>query len=77
MGALVWIFLGETLLIGLVGLLDIDGAAAYLPFQALDAADGTGGGDLLSYWAGVAVALGWVALLGAVGTERTRRRDIT
>ena len=76
-GTLVWIFLGETLLIGLFGLLDIDGAAAYLPFQALDAADGTGGEDLLGYRPGVAVSLGWFALLGAAGTERTRRRDIT
>ncbi len=76
-GTLVWIFLGETLLIGLFGLLDIDGAAAYLPFQALDAADGSGGGELLSYWPGVAVSLGWIALLGAVGVARTRRRDIT
>ena len=76
-GTLVWIFLGETLLIGLFGLLDIDGAAAYLPFQALDAADGSGGEDLLDYSPGVAVVLGWFALLSAAGTERTRRRDIT
>ena len=33
--------------------------------------------DLLSYWAGVGVSLGWIALLGAAGTERLRRRDIT
>lgn len=76
-GTLVWIFLGETLLLGLFGLLDIDGATAYLPFHALDSADGTGGEGLLSYWPGVAVSLGWIALLGAAGTERTRRRDIT
>jgi len=76
-GTLVWIFLGETLLIALFGLIDIDGAAAFLPFQALDAADGSGGDELLAYGPGIAVSLGWVALLGAVGTERTRRRDIT
>lgn len=76
-GALVWVFLGETLLVGLAGLLDVDGAVPYLPFQALDGADGTGGGDLLSYWPAVAVSLGWVALLGAAGVWRTRRRDIT
>jgi hypothetical protein len=51
--------------------------AAYLPFQALDAADGTGGDDLLSYWPGVAVSLGWIAGLGALGLARTLRRDIT
>jgi ABC-2 type transport system permease protein len=76
-GTLIWIFLGETLLLGLFGLLDLDGARAYLPFQALDGADGTGGQDLLSYGPAVAVSLGWIALLGAAGTERTRRRDIT
>ena len=76
-GTLVWIFLGETLLIGFFDLLDIEGAGAYLPFQALDAADGIGGGDLLSYWPGVAVSLGWIALIGGAGLLRTRRRDIT
>ena len=76
-GTLVWIFLGETLLIGFFNLLDIEGAAAYLPFQALDAADGVGGADLLSYWPGVAVSLGWIALIGAAGMLRTRRRDIS
>jgi ABC-type transport system involved in multi-copper enzyme maturation permease subunit len=76
-GTLVWIFIGETLLLGLFRLLDIDAAYEYLPFIALDGADGTGGDDLLDYWPAVAVSLGWIALLGAVGTERTRRRDIT
>ena len=76
-GTLVWVFLGEALLSGFFGLIGIDGAAGYLPFQALDAADGTGGNQLLSYGPAVAVSLGWVALLSAAGTERTRRRDIT
>jgi ABC-2 type transport system permease protein len=76
-GTLIWIFLGETLLVGAFGLLDADAVAAYLPFHALDAADGTGGEDLLSYEGGIAMALGWVALLGAVGTLRTQRRDIS
>ena len=76
-GTLVWIFLGETLVWGLLGLIDLDGASSYLPFRALDAADGTGGDDLLGYWPGVAVSLGWIALLGAAGIWRTRHRDIT
>ena len=53
------------------------GCAAYLPFQALDGADGSGGDDLLSYWPAVAVSLGWIALIGAAGIVRTRRRDIS
>jgi ABC-2 type transport system permease protein len=76
-GTLIWIFIGETLLVGLFGLIDIDGLAAYLPFQALDAVDGTGGEDLLSYWPAVGVAFAWIAVIGAAGIVRTRRRDIT
>jgi ABC-type transport system involved in multi-copper enzyme maturation permease subunit len=76
-GTLVWIFVVENLLVGLLGLLDGDGVTAYLPFRALDAADGTGGDNLISYWPGVAVSLGWIALIGAAGVVRTLRRDIT
>ena len=76
-GTLVWIFLVENLLVGLLGLVDADGVAEYLPFHALDAADGIGGDNLLSYGVGVAVSLGWIALLGAAGIWRTRRRDIS
>jgi ABC-2 type transport system permease protein len=76
-GTLVWIFVVENLLVGLLGLLDGEGVTAYLPFRALDAADGTGGDNLISYWPAVAVSLGWIALLGAAGVWRTSRRDIT
>jgi ABC-2 type transport system permease protein len=76
-GTLVWIFIVENLIVGLLGLLDGDGVTAYLPFRALDAADGTGGDNLISYWPAVAVSLGWIALIGAAGVVRTRRRDIT
>ena len=76
-GTLVWIFLVENLLVGLAALLDADGVAEYLPFHALDGADGTGGGNLLDYGAALAVSCGWILLLGALGALRTRRRDIT
>jgi ABC-2 type transport system permease protein len=76
-GTLVWIFVVENLLVGLLGLLDGEGVTAYLPFRVLDAADGTGGDNLISYWPAVAVSLGWIALLGAAGVWRTSRRDIT
>ena len=75
-GALIWIFLGETILAALLELLDLGGITDYLPFQALDAADGTNP-DLLPYWTAVGVSLAWAAGLGAAGTERLRRRDIT
>jgi ABC-2 type transport system permease protein len=76
-GTLLWIFLVETLIVGLLGLLDIDGVAEYLPFHAIDGADGTGGDNLLDYGPALAVTLGWIALLGAAGVVRTRRRDLT
>lgn len=76
-GTLLWIFLVENLLVGLLGLADADAVAEYLPFHALDAADGSGGDNLLSYGPGLAVTLGWILLLGAFGTWRTIRRDIS
>jgi ABC-2 type transport system permease protein len=76
-GTLVWIFLVENLLVGLAALLDAEGVTAYLPFHALDGADGTGGGDLLDYGPALAVSCGWILLLGGLGALRTRRRDIT
>ena len=76
-GTLVWLFLVETLLVGLFSLLDIDAVQEYLPFHALDGADGTGGDNLLSYGPALAVTVGWIAVLGAAGVVRTSRRDIT
>ena len=76
-GTLIWIFLGEALLWGLFGLLDLDGVAPYLPFQALDAADGTQGDDMLAYGPAVGVSIVWIALIGGAGLWRLLRRDIT
>ena len=76
-GALLWLFLVETLLVGLFSLLDVDGLSEYLPFHALDGADGSGGDNLLDYGPALAVTVGWIALLGGLGAVRTRRRDIT
>jgi len=74
-GTLLWLFLVETLLVGLFSLLD--GLAEYLPFHAIDGADGSGGDNLLDYRPALAVTCGWIAALGAAGLWRTRRRDIT
>ena len=76
-GTLLWIFLVETLVVGLLGLLDADAVGEYLPFHALDGADGTGGDNLLDYGPALAVTGAWILLLGALGIARTRRRDLT
>ncbi len=76
-GTLVWIFLGETLLLGLFSLLDVDGATKFLPFRALDSADGVGGDELLDFWPGVGVSVAWMVLIGALGAWRLGRRDIS
>lgn len=76
-GTLVWIFLVETVLAGLLAVLELDGLVGYLPFRALDAADGGAGEGLLSYGGGLLVSTAWIAALGALGVLRTRRRDIT
>jgi hypothetical protein len=76
-GTLVWIFLVENLLVGLAGLVDADDLAEYLPFHALDGADGTGGDNLLDAGPALAVTVGWIVVLGALGVARTSRRDIT
>jgi hypothetical protein len=76
-GTLLWLFLVETLLLGLLTLLDAEGIGEYLPFHALDGADGSGGDNLLAYGPALVVTIGWIALLGAAGIVRTRRRDIT
>jgi hypothetical protein len=76
-GTLLWLFLVETLLVGLFNILDAEGVAEYLPFHALDGADGSGGDNLLDYGPALAVTCGWIVLLGAAGLARTVRRDIT
>ena len=76
-GTLVWMFIVETIIWGLLGLVDLDGVAAYLPFIALDSADGTHEADMLSYWPAVAVSLAWIAVVGGAGVLRTVKRDLT
>lgn len=73
-GSVIWVLLVEALIGGLLGLVDLGGAADYLPGRALSAFDGTEGG--LSTWAGGAVAAGWVVALGALGAVRASRQDV-
>ncbi len=73
-GSVIWILLVEALIGALLGLVGLEAASDYLPGRALSSFDGTDGG--LSTWAGGAVALGWVVVLGAAGAARTARQDV-
>ena len=77
-GALLWFLLGEPLVGALLGLVDLDGVAPYLPGAALDAVSGgTTTEDALSQTAGIAVSLLYVGVLGALAIVRTERTDVT
>lgn len=75
-GALVWIFVAEPICWVILGLLDLDGAAEYLPAASLGGIVDSGGGGLpLAGSAGMAAA--WAAFASLLAVLRTRRRDIT
>lgn len=75
-GALVWIFVAEPLCWGLLGLLDLDGVASYLPAASLGGVvDSSGEG--LPFAGSVGMALVWAAVATALALARTARRDIT
>ena len=75
-GALVWMFVGEPLTWVLLGLLDIDGVADYLPAASVVGMTDSSG-DGLSFAGKVGVSLGWVAVATALAVVRTNRRDIS
>lgn len=76
-GAIIWILLVEALIGVLLGLIDVEGIADYLPGVALSAFDGTGEEGGLSTWAGAGVGLAWVVALGLLGSLRMARQDVT
>jgi hypothetical protein len=76
-GAVIWVLLVEALIGVLLGLVDLEGLADYLPGRALSSFDGTGEEGGLSTWAGAVVGLVWVVLLGALGGVRMSRQDVT
>jgi ABC-2 type transport system permease protein len=75
-GALVWIFVAEPLCWALLGLLDVGGAAEYLPAASLGGIVDSGGGGL-PFAGSVGMALVWAALATVLALLRTSRRDIT
>lgn len=77
-GALLWVLVGETLLSALLPALGVDGVTRLLPAQAIDAiGPGPSGDDPLGFWPALALALGYVAAIGALAVVRTVRRDVT
>jgi ABC-2 type transport system permease protein len=74
--AILWILLAESLLALLFGLVDLEGAADFLPGQALGALDGSVE-DALSPAAAGVVGLAYVAGFGLLGWARVERSDIT
>jgi ABC-2 type transport system permease protein len=75
-GALVWIFVAEPLCWALLGLLDVGGAAEYLPAASLGGIVDSGGGGL-PFAGSVGMALAWAAVATLLAVLRTSRRDIT
>lgn len=75
-GAILWVLLGEALLVALLGLVDLEQAGDYLPGRALSAFEGSEAGGL-AMWPAAAVALGWALALAALGYLRISREDVT
>lgn len=74
--AILWVVVAEALIQSLLGLIDLETAAEYLPGQALGALEnGVEGG--LRPWVGGGVGLAWVLAFGAAGYVRMARRDVT
>jgi ABC-2 type transport system permease protein len=75
-GALVWMFVVEPLCWVLLGLLDWEGVADYLPAASLggviDTAD-----EGLPFAGSVGMTLAWIALVTVLALVRTGRRDVT
>lgn len=75
--AVVYIFVGDVLLSGGLSVAGLDGAVAYTPNNASNAiVGGFTGFDLLEWWAGMLVLLGYGLLIAMLGWLVGRNRDI-
>ncbi len=75
--ALVYVFIGDLLLSGLLRLADLDGAEAYTPGNASSAVvEAFTGFELLTWWAGLLVLLAYGIVIAVAGWLVGRRRDI-
>ena len=75
-GVLLWMFVLEPICWVLLGLLDLDGVAEYLPAASLGGlVDSAGEGP--SWFRSLGVVIGWTVVATVLAVIRTRRRDIT
>ena len=75
-GALVWMFVVEPLCWVLLGLIDWDGVAEYLPAASLAGIIDTED-EGLPFAGSVGMTVAWAVLLSVLALVRTSRRDIT
>jgi ABC-2 type transport system permease protein len=75
-GTLVWLFIAEPIVWVLLGLVDLEGVADYLPgVTVLSILDTEG--ENLSYAGTAGMAVVWTAVAAALAMVRTARKDIT
>ena len=75
-GTLIWLFVAEPIVWVLLGLIELDGVADYLPaVTVLSITDPES--ENLSYAGTVGMAVVWTAVGTALAVLRTRRKDIT
>lgn len=74
--AIVWIVILEALIGALLGLAHVEGAADFLPGNALGALEGSAENALHPALGGL-VGVGYVVLFGAFGYVRVERSDVT
>lgn len=75
-GTLVWLFLAEPIVWVLLGLVDLDGIAEYLPAVTVLSILDTEG-ENLSFAATAGMAVAWTAVAAVVAVFRTSRKDFT
>jgi len=73
-GTFVWLFVVEPLVAAVADVAGVE-IGRYLPGSAVDALYSTSDG-LLTPWAGLALTLGYVAVVGALGLAVFARRDV-
>lgn len=76
--AVIYVFVGDLLIAGVLSLADLDGAVPYTPNNASTAVvEGFIPFELLEWWAGLIVLLAYGVFIALLGWLVGRRRDIT